>query len=208
MKQRRRVGLLRSFAVTDPSIGTNGFVKLVKRVVCPFVQNLDLFELAHRLDIIALRVNDSSHDSDCVIDVLGEGRLDKTYPVSLFSPVHVKFEDREYYAPAGYEEFLTTEYGDWRTPPAEKRSPCARYGSVSFMSAPSTGKGIRSLPGAPAQLSVKANMLWNSLGSMTYLACQWLITIVVVRLSSGYEDAGLLSLRYVGGRHFRHVCQL
>lgn len=49
--------------------------------------------------------------------------------------------------------------------------------------------------GAPRQLSVKANMLWNSAGSMTYLACQWLITIVVVRLSSGaFDNAGLLSL--------------
>lgn len=62
------------------------------------------------------------------------------------------------------------------------------------MSAPSTGKGHSQPSKRPAQLSVKANMLWNSLGSMTYLACQWLITIVVVRLSSGYEDAGLLSL--------------
>lgn len=49
--------------------------------------------------------------------------------------------------------------------------------------------------GAPKQLSVKANMLWNSAGSMTYLACQWLTTIVVVRLSSGaFDNAGLLSL--------------
>ena len=49
--------------------------------------------------------------------------------------------------------------------------------------------------GAPKQLSVKANMLWNSVGSMTYLACQWLTTIVVVRLSSGaFDNAGLLSL--------------
>lgn len=48
---------------------------------------------------------------------------------------------------------------------------------------------------APEQLSVKANMLWNSVGSMTYLACQWLTTIVVVRLSSGsFDSAGLLSL--------------
>ena len=29
---------------------------------------------------------------------------------------------------------------------------------------------------------------------MTYLACQWFVTIVVVRLSSGFDDAGLLSL--------------
>ena len=47
----------------------------------------------------------------------------------------------------------------------------------------------------PEQLSVKANMLWNSIGSVTYLACQWLITIVVVRLASGaFDDAGVLSL--------------
>ncbi|MEG0375648.1 MAG: polysaccharide biosynthesis protein, partial [Raoultibacter sp.] len=45
------------------------------------------------------------------------------------------------------------------------------------------------------QLSIKANMLWNSAGSIIYLACQWLITILVVRLSSGgFDDAGLLTL--------------
>ncbi|MFR8534580.1 MAG: lipopolysaccharide biosynthesis protein [Eggerthella lenta] len=43
-------------------------------------------------------------------------------------------------------------------------------------------------------LSTKQNMLWNSAGSMTYLACQWLVTVLVVRLSAGYDDAGLLSL--------------
>ena len=47
---------------------------------------------------------------------------------------------------------------------------------------------------AVKKLSIKANMLWNSIGSMTYLGCQWLVTIFVVRLSSGYDAAGLLSL--------------
>lgn len=37
-------------------------------------------------------------------------------------------------------------------------------------------------------------MLWNSIGSLTYLVCQWLITIFVVRLTSGYDAAGILSL--------------
>ena len=37
-------------------------------------------------------------------------------------------------------------------------------------------------------------MLWNSAGSITVLACQWLLTIVVVRLSGDYEAAGVLSL--------------
>lgn len=44
-------------------------------------------------------------------------------------------------------------------------------------------------------LSIKANMIWNSVGSLTYLACQWLMTVLIVRLSSGsFDDAGLLSL--------------
>lgn len=48
--------------------------------------------------------------------------------------------------------------------------------------------------GVPAPLSDKANILWNSLGSLTYLGCQWLTTILVVRLSNGYDAAGVLSL--------------
>lgn len=43
-------------------------------------------------------------------------------------------------------------------------------------------------------LSLKQNMLWNSTGSLFYLVCQWLITVLVVRLSSGFDSAGLLSL--------------
>lgn len=42
-------------------------------------------------------------------------------------------------------------------------------------------------------ISIKKNMLYNSIGSAIYLGLQWLITILVVRLS-GYEDAGILSL--------------
>ncbi len=43
-------------------------------------------------------------------------------------------------------------------------------------------------------LSIKLNMLWNSAGSLAYLGCQWLITVLVVRLSDGYDAAGTLSL--------------
>lgn len=45
-----------------------------------------------------------------------------------------------------------------------------------------------------APISIKQNMIWNSAGSLTYLGLQWLITIFVVRLSSGYDAAGQLSL--------------
>ena len=44
------------------------------------------------------------------------------------------------------------------------------------------------------QLSLKENMLWNSFGSIVNLACQWLITILIVRLGSGYEASGVFSL--------------
>lgn len=43
------------------------------------------------------------------------------------------------------------------------------------------------------KLSIKQNLLYNSFGSMFYLVCQWLITVLVVQLSS-YADAGNLSL--------------
>lgn len=43
-------------------------------------------------------------------------------------------------------------------------------------------------------LSAKRNMIWNSAGSLTYFACQWLTTIVVVRLSGGFTNAGILAL--------------
>ena len=43
------------------------------------------------------------------------------------------------------------------------------------------------------QPSLKKNMLWNTVGSVFYLACQWLLSVVVVRVGS-YSDAGILSL--------------
>jgi len=38
------------------------------------------------------------------------------------------------------------------------------------------------------------NTIWNSAGVLTYFACQWLITVVVVRLSADYTNAGYLAL--------------
>lgn len=43
------------------------------------------------------------------------------------------------------------------------------------------------------QNSVQKNMLFNTAGSLLYYACQWIISVVIVRMS-GYEDAGHLSL--------------
>ena len=43
------------------------------------------------------------------------------------------------------------------------------------------------------KLSVQKSILWNSVGSLIYLATQWLITILVVRLA-GVDAAGNLAL--------------
>lgn len=44
--------------------------------------------------------------------------------------------------------------------------------------------------------NIAMNMLWNSIGSLFFLGCQWLITVLVVRFNSSYEDAGILSLGF------------
>lgn len=43
-------------------------------------------------------------------------------------------------------------------------------------------------------LSIKKNIAWNSAGSIVNLGLQWLLTVFVVRLSTDYEAAGILSL--------------
>lgn len=44
------------------------------------------------------------------------------------------------------------------------------------------------------KLSLQQNIIWNTAGMSFYLGCQWLITILVVRLSSDFTNSGLLTL--------------
>ena len=48
-------------------------------------------------------------------------------------------------------------------------------------------------------LSLKENMLWNSIGSFVYLVCTWLTTVLVVRLSTSYSDSGSLAVAMAVG---------
>ncbi len=41
--------------------------------------------------------------------------------------------------------------------------------------------------------NLKKNVLWNAVGNITYLVCQWVVTVLVTILG-GFEDAGLLSV--------------
>lgn len=49
------------------------------------------------------------------------------------------------------------------------------------------------------QLSVKQNMLWNSIGCLIYQACQWAMTVAVVVFSSGYDNSGVLAFAMAVG---------
>ena len=51
------------------------------------------------------------------------------------------------------------------------------------------------------EVSVKKNILWNSIGTFVMFFCQWLMMVLVVRLS-GYADSGILSLSISCGNVF------
>ncbi|WP_455139262.1 lipopolysaccharide biosynthesis protein [Thermophilibacter sp.] len=42
-------------------------------------------------------------------------------------------------------------------------------------------------------LSIKRNMFWNTIGSIFYQGCLWLMTVLVVRLSTDYQSSGMLA---------------
>ena len=43
-------------------------------------------------------------------------------------------------------------------------------------------------------MKLKHNVMWNTVGTLYYLGMQWLTTVLVVRISGSYEDAGIYSL--------------
>lgn len=112
-----RLGLIRSFIVADPAVGSSAIVKLAKRVVCPFARKLDPVKYARANDENARTAHPGG--SDVVADIVGEGKASLLFPKRLFEPTEMAFEDRRYLAPAGFEEYLSIQYGDWRTPPRE-----------------------------------------------------------------------------------------
>ena len=43
-------------------------------------------------------------------------------------------------------------------------------------------------------LTTRENIMWNAFGSLVFLGCQWLITVLAARLSNGYSEAGVLAI--------------
>lgn len=57
----------------------------------------------------------------------------------------------------------------------------------------------------PKPLDIKKNMLYNTIGSLTYQGCLWITTVLVVILSNGYSDSGILSFAMTIGNMFTAV---
>jgi len=57
----------------------------------------------------------------------------------------------------------------------------------------------------PKPLDIKKNMLYNAIGSLTYQGCLWITTVLVVILSNGYSDSGILSFAMTIGNMFTAV---
>lgn len=58
--------------------------------------------------------------------------------------------------------------------------------------------------GVPAPVSMRRNILFNTVGSLTYQGCQWLTTVIVV-IFSGYTDSGILALAMTVGNMFNPI---
>lgn len=54
-------------------------------------------------------------------------------------------------------------------------------------------------------MSFSKNMLWNSIGSLVYLACNWLTTVLVVTLTNSYEGSGQLAVAMAVGNIFSTI---
>lgn len=64
---------------------------------------------------------------------------------------------------------------------------------------------MTSIPTKTEPLSTKANTLWNGMGCLFYLGCQWVTTLLVVVLSSNYDNSGVLAFAMSIGNMFAAV---
>lgn len=55
---------------------------------------------------------------------------------------------------------------------------------------------------ASEPLSIKQNVIWNGIGSLFYQGSLWLVTVLVVILSSSYENSGILAYAMTVGNIF------
>ena len=118
-KKEKRVSLLRSFAIADPSVGSSFLVKLVKKIVCPFARALNANKLARRMDEICKKRRNQETEYFAVVSDVNPKWI---FPKELFGLSYLSFEGIEFPVPSRFDEWLTIQYGDWNAlPPEEER---------------------------------------------------------------------------------------
>lgn len=119
LRRQRRIGLLRSFAVADPNVGSSPAVIAAKKAIGPIARRLDLNKLAEKLDENARSTGELGSEKRWY-DIVGMcGPFDGCI---MFPASKLSFEGRLFSGPAQPEAFLAQQYGDWESvPPEDKR---------------------------------------------------------------------------------------
>lgn len=108
-----------ALALSDPSNGTTPLRKLAKKLLDPIAKRMDPAHYSRLID-------DNAHhcektDEAAYLDIVSMADPDIVQPSSWFEPHEVDFENRRYFIPRSYDEYLTLNYGDWRTPLPESQ---------------------------------------------------------------------------------------
>ena len=108
-----------ALALSDPSNGTTPLRKLAKKLLDPIAKRMDPAHYSRLID-------DNAHhcektDEAAYLDIVSMADPDIVQPSSWFEPNEVDFENRRYFIPRSYDEYLTLNYGDWRTPLPESQ---------------------------------------------------------------------------------------
>lgn len=116
LRQIMHLKHLRPLAVSDPRAGHSPLRKLAKGIVCPVASQL-LEPMAISRQIDGLARQQCRKSTATVASLVNMHGFVKPFPASWFDGLELfPFEDRRYYCPSNYDEVLTYEFGDWRTP--------------------------------------------------------------------------------------------
>ena len=118
LRRQRRIGLLRSFAVADPNVGSSSVIVAVKKIISPIARRFDLRKLAEKLDENARSAGEMGTEESWY-DIVGMcGPFDGSI---MFPASKVCFENGLFNGPAQPKAFLAQQYGNWESVPPENK---------------------------------------------------------------------------------------
>lgn len=110
----------RMLAASDQNKGASIGARIIKQLLVPFFRKRGASHYARKIDEAIMRWSKSNPTTYSEMTSITEQR--KPLPKIWFDTESLEFEDRSYCVPKGYDEFLTSCYGDWRSlPPEDQR---------------------------------------------------------------------------------------